>query len=75
MAHKIHDADNIVTARKGALHEKLTEFFKNLQMEITSGGLTAERLAELDASFLAANLLTAICRSGDGRISDQSLTR
>jgi hypothetical protein len=72
---KIHDPDNIVVARKGALHEKLTEFFTLLQGEIRNGSLDAEKFLGFDPTFLAANLLTSITHSGDGRISDQSLTR
>lgn len=72
---KISNEDNVVVARKGALHEKLTEFFVNLQKEMGSGSLPVEKLVSMDASFLAANLLSSILHSGDGRISDQSLTR
>lgn len=71
----IHDADNIITARKGAVHEKLTDWLAQLQAELLAGSISLKKLSEMDPSQLASNLLDRVTRSGDGRISDQSLTK
>lgn len=68
----IIDADSIVLARKGALHEKLTDIFTQLKAELANGSLDLNTIAP---AFLAANLLNRMLHTGDARIHETTLTR
>jgi hypothetical protein len=70
--YTITDPDNIIVARKGAIHEKLTDVVKSILQQIASDTL---KIDEKDPAYVAANILHHLLHSGDGRISDQSLTR
>jgi hypothetical protein len=72
MAYVIHDPDNIVVARKGALHEQLTKLVAQVQTEIKDG---TNDLVNIDPAYLAYNILERMLHSGDGRIHDSALTR
>ena len=72
MAYKINNPDDIIVARAGALHEKLTELVTNIQAELKAGNFVIDNI---DPAFFAANILTSILHSGDGRIHSTSLTR
>ena len=71
MAYKLSDPENTIVASKGALHEKLSGFIRQLQDELAEGAFD---LLKYDADYLAGSLLSSIARSGDRRIADLNLT-
>jgi hypothetical protein len=73
MAYKLSNPENTIVANKGALHEQLSAFIRQLQIELAEGG--SESLLKYDADYLAGSLLSSITHSGDRRIADLSLNR
>ena len=55
MAYKLSDPENTIVANKGALHEKLSGFIRQLQDELTEGAFD---LLKYDADHLVGSLLS-----------------
>jgi len=72
MAYEMQNPDDIIVARAGALHEKLTKLVQHIQKQLKEGTLAIE---DKDPEYVAANILFNLLHTGDGRIHTTSLTR